>query len=64
VEHLTGLLPQEFQKPVEMARLGHYLGEATLNSAGLDLLEALAEDIIRKSPGVTSVTNTIEVDIP
>jgi hypothetical protein len=38
VEHLTGLGPQEFKETVHIARLGHYLGEANITEAGLDLL--------------------------
>lgn len=37
-ERLTGLGPREFREAVHVARMGHYLGEATLTEAGLDLL--------------------------
>lgn len=39
VERLSGLGPQEFQETLHLARLGHYAGNATVNEAGLDLLE-------------------------
>lgn len=32
-----------FQEAVYAARLGHYIGVANINDAGLDLLEALAK---------------------
>jgi hypothetical protein len=37
-ERLTGLGPQAFQEALQLARLGHYLGETTLTEAGLNLL--------------------------
>ena len=43
VERLTGLEPEAFQEAVYVARLGHYIGDANINDAGLDLLEALTE---------------------
>ncbi len=42
VERLAGLEPEAFQEAVYIARLGHYIGDANLNEAGLDLLAALA----------------------
>ena len=38
VERLTGLGPQEFKETVHIARMGHYIGEANITEAGLDLL--------------------------
>lgn len=43
VERLTGLEPEAFQEAIYVARLGHYIGDANINEAGLDLLEALAK---------------------
>ncbi len=43
VEHLTGLEPEAFQEAVYVARLGHYIGDANINEAGADLLEAMAK---------------------
>nr|BBH96053.1 hypothetical protein KTA_42520 [Thermogemmatispora argillosa] len=42
VERLTGLGPQEFIETRHVARMGHYIGEVTLNEAGLEVLEAAA----------------------
>jgi hypothetical protein len=42
VERLTGLGPQEFLETRHVARMGHYIGEVTLNEAGLEALEAAA----------------------
>src|SRR5712691_905472 len=41
VERLAGLEAEAFQEAVYVARLGHYIGDANLNEAGLDLLAAL-----------------------
>lgn len=41
VERLTGLGPQEFKEAVHIARMGHYIGEANITEAGLDLLTVL-----------------------
>lgn len=38
VERLTGLGPQEFKETVHIARMGQYIGKATLTEGGLDLL--------------------------
>ena len=38
VERLTGLGPQEFKEAVHIARMGHYVGEANITEAGMDLL--------------------------
>jgi len=43
VERLTGLESNAFQEAVYIARLGHYIGDANINDAGSDLLEALAK---------------------
>ncbi len=43
IEHLTGLEPEAFRQAVFVTRLGHYIGDANINEAGLDLLEALAK---------------------
>lgn len=43
VERLTGLEPKAFQEAVYVTRLGHYIGDANINEAGLDLLEALTK---------------------
>lgn len=43
VERLAGLEPEAFREAVYVARLGHYIGDANINDAGLDLLEALTE---------------------
>jgi len=40
-ERLTGLGPQEFKEAVHIARMGHYVGEANITEAGLDLLAVL-----------------------
>ena len=37
-QRLTGLDPQEFKETVHIARLGHYIGEANITEAGLELL--------------------------
>ncbi|MBX5449461.1 MAG: DUF505 family protein [Thermogemmatispora sp.] len=42
VERLAGLGPQEFIETRHVARMGHYIGEVTLNEAGLEVLEAAA----------------------
>ena len=41
VERLTGLGPQEFKEAVHITRMGHYVGEANITEAGLDLLAVL-----------------------
>lgn len=41
VERLTGLEPEAFQEAVYVARLGHCIGDANINEAGLDLLAVL-----------------------
>jgi uncharacterized protein len=46
VERLTGLGPQEFKEAVHVARMGHYIGEANITEAGLDLL-AVQEQLNR-----------------
>jgi hypothetical protein len=43
VERLTGLEPEAFQEAVYVARLGHYIGDANINEAGANLLEAMAK---------------------
>ncbi len=43
IERLTGLAHEEFLETLQLARLGHYIGEASLNSSGLHLLEAQAK---------------------
>ncbi|WP_376795987.1 DUF505 domain-containing protein [Thermogemmatispora sp.] len=40
VERLTGLGPQEFAATRHVARMARYIGEVTLNEAGLEVLEA------------------------
>jgi len=40
-ERLTGLGPQEFKEAVHITRMGHYVGEANITEAGLDLLAVL-----------------------
>jgi len=34
---------EAFQEAVYVVQLGHYIGDANINDAGLDLLEALAK---------------------
>jgi hypothetical protein len=43
VERLTGLGPDDFKETVHLARLGQYLGDASLTEAGEDLLAVLAQ---------------------
>jgi uncharacterized protein len=45
VERLSGLSHTEFQETVHLARLAQYMGDANINDAGLDLLEAVARSV-------------------
>jgi hypothetical protein len=48
VKRLMSLGPQEFQETVHIARLGLYIGEATITEAGLDLLAV--QELLNSKP--------------
>lgn len=52
VERLTGLGEHEFREVLHVARMGQYVGEATLTEAGLDLLAV--HELIHKEYGVAA----------
>ena len=52
VERLTGLGEQEFHEVLHVARMGQYVGDATLTEGGLDLLAV--QELINKEYGVAA----------
>ena len=50
-ERLSGLGQQEFQEIVQIARMGHYIGEVSITEAGLNLLAA--QDQLKMQAGLS-----------